>query len=203
MEIKKILKKDLDALIEVHKNSFNGFFLTGLGDEFLKTYYNSLRKDQRAILLGMYDEENLLGFCAATYLSKGYNTYLIKNNLLNYLIVGIKILFSKPTAILRLVKNFSKGDSTNIKDNGEYAELLSIGVSVNNQGKGVGKTLLLELEKELKLKGCSNLSLTTDFYNNEKTIEFYKRLGYSFYYEFITYPNRKMYRMIKNINIPV
>lgn len=199
MEIKKILKQDLAEVVEVHKNSFNGFFLTELGDKFLATYYNSLIKDQRAVLLGMYDEENLLGFCAGTYLSKGYNTYLIRNNLLSYFIVGIKILFSKPIAIFHLVKNLSKGGNSNIEDNGEYAELLSIAVINNKQGKGIGKKLLLELENEMKLKGCFKLSLTTDFYNNNKVIEFYKGLGYNVYYEFIAYPNRKMYRMIKDL----
>ncbi|MGB4413711.1 MAG: GNAT family N-acetyltransferase [Paludibacter sp.] len=199
MEIKKILKQDLAEVVEVHKNSFNGFFLTELGDKFLATYYNSLIKDQRAVLLGMYDEENLLGFCAGTYLSKGYNTYLIRNNLLSYFIVGIKILFSKPIAIFHLVKNLSKGGNSNIEDNGEYAELLSIAVINNKQGKGIGKKLLLELENEMKLKGCFKLSLTTDFYNNIKVIEFYKGLGYNIYYEFIAYPNRKMYRMIKDL----
>lgn len=199
MEIKKILKQDLTAVVEVHKDSFNGFFLTELGDNFLITYYNSLRTDPKAVLLGIYDDEDLLGFCAATSLSKGYNSYLVKSNLLTYIIVGTKILFSKPAAILRLVRNFSKSDSI-IEDNGEYAELLSIGVLSNKQGFGIGKKLLLELEVELSKKGCVDLSLTTDFYNNEKTIKFYEGLGYKIYYDFIAYPNRKMYRMIKNIN---
>jgi len=199
MEIKKIYKQDLTAVVEVHKDSFNGFFLTELGDNFLITYYNSLRTDPKAVLLGIFDGDNLLGFCVATSLSKGYNSYLVKKNFLNYLIVGTKILFSKPAAILRLVRNFSKR-YTIIEDNGEYAELLSIGVSSNKQGFGIGKKLLLELEVELSKKGCIDLSLTTDFYNNEKTIKFYEGLGYEIYYEFMAYPNRKMYRLIKKIN---
>lgn len=81
--------------------------------------------------------------------------------------------------------------------------MLLIVVSVNKQDKGISKKLLLELENELKLKNCSKLSLTTDFYNNIKTIEFYIRLGYDIYYEFIAYPNRKMYRMIKDLNIQI
>jgi ribosomal protein S18 acetylase RimI-like enzyme len=199
MEIKKILKQDLTAVVEVHKDSFNGFFLTELGDDFLMTYYNSLRTDPKAVLLGIYDNEDLLGFCAATSLSKGYNSYLVKSNILTYLIVGTKILFSNPAAILRLVRNFSKSDSI-IEDNDEYAELLSIGVLSNKQGFGIGKKLLLELEVELSKKGCVDLSLTTDFYNNENAIKFYESLGYEIYYDFIAYPNRKMYRMIKKIN---
>ncbi len=86
-----------------------------------------------------------------------------------------------------------------MKDDGYYAELLSIGVSVKWQGQGIGKKLLIQLENEMKLQGCSSLSLTTDYNDNEKAIQFYKGLGYAVYYDFITYPNRKMYRMIKKL----
>jgi len=202
MEIKEIIEKDLHSVIQVHKNSFNGFFLTELGDRFLYIYYNSIRINPKAILLGLYENGKLCGFCAATLYSKGFNKKMILNNLIPFFKISIRLLFTKPYSLIRLIKNFSKSDPK-IIDKGEYAELLSIGVSVDKQSQGIGKQLLIELEKELKSKGCTELSLTTDYYNNVKTIEFYKRLGYSVFYDFIAYPNRKMYRMIKNINLLV
>ena len=123
---------------------------------------------------------------------------LIKNNPLKFLTIGFILLISKPDSLIRLIKNFSKSNPE-IIDNGEYSELLSIGISSNYQGKGIGRKLLTELEKELKLKNSSKLSLTTDYNNNNKAIEFYKGLGYTIYYDFIAYPDRKMYRMIKKL----
>lgn len=198
MEIKKIEKKDLPMVVEVHKNSFKGFFLTELGDHFLKLYYDSVRRNENGVLLGYYDENELLGFCAATTLSKGFNTLMVKNNVIKFSLMGIRLLFTRIPSLLRLLKNFEKTDSS-INDTGEYAELLSIGVSDKNQGMGIGKKLLIQLEKEMQLKGCSQLSLTTDYSNNDKAIGFYNGLGYEIYYDFIAYPNRRMYRMIKNI----
>ena len=198
MEIKKALKKDIPQIVEVHKNSFKGFFLTELGDHFLASYYDSVRKDKKGVLLGYYDEGELFGFCAATTLSKGFNTQLIKNNLFQFSLIGVRLLLTRIPSLIRLFKNFSKKSST-ISDTGEYAELLSIGVSDRKQGQGIGKKLLIQLEKEMQLTGCSKLSLTTDYYNNDKAIGFYKGLGYEIYYNFVTYPNRKMYRMIKKI----
>ncbi|MFK1738770.1 GNAT family N-acetyltransferase [Bacteroides fragilis] len=87
-----------------------------------------------------------------------------------------------------------------IVDRGEYAELLSIGVDSLNQGKGVGKVLLIKLENIIRSEGCSKLSLTTDFFENQKTIGFYESMGYTILYDFIAYPNRKMYRLIKTLN---
>ena len=50
MEVKKIEKKDLAKVVEVHKDSFKGFFLTELGDRFLALYYNCVRTDENGIL---------------------------------------------------------------------------------------------------------------------------------------------------------
>lgn len=198
-EMKKIAKEDLSEVIKVHKASFKEFFLTELGDHFLTVYYDCVRKHQRGILLGFYEEGQLFGFCAATIRSKGFNTHLIKKNIFQFSLLGIRLLFTRIPSLIRLIKNFTK-TNPEIADEGNYAELLSIGVSDTKQGQGIGKKLMIQLENEIRLKGCPFLSLTTDFENNEKTLQFYKGLGYSIYYDFIAYPNRKMYRMIKKLD---
>lgn len=71
-----------------------------------------------------------------------------------------------------------------------------IGVNADAQGKGVGKALLAETEKQI---GIEKLSLTTDYYNNESTIVFYQKCGYKVLYVFTAYPDRKMLRMIKEL----
>ena len=199
MEVREVLREDINQVVNVHKASFQGFFLTELGDHFLKVYYDCVRKDSKGILLGFYEDGQLYGFAAATTLAKGFNKHLIKNNLVQFSLIGARLLVTKIPALVRLFKNFSKTDSTS-NDEGEYAELLSIGVSDKMQGKGIGKKLLIELEKVMIAKGCQKLSLTTDYDNNEKAIGFYNSLGYSKFYDFIAYPDRKMYRMIKSIN---
>ena len=192
-------EEDINEVVKVHKASFRDFFLTELGDHFLQVYYNCVRKDKRGLLIGFYEGEELYGFAAATTSSKSFNRNLILENFFQFSFIGIGLLFTKTTALIRLFKNFSKTNAS-VNDKGEYAELLSIGVSDKKQGKGIGKKLLLELEGILKAKGCAELSLTTDFYDNEKAIGFYNSLGYKIFYDFIAYPNRKMYRMIKKIN---
>ena len=197
MEIRKVEKHEIVQVVSIHNKAFNNFFLTQLGDKFLWLYYYSVSKNKNGILIGYYEGENLLGFSCATYLSRGFYKDLIKENLVKFGIIGIKLIFTKPGSLLRILKNFSKSDKS-INDNGNYAELLSIGVDPDIQGSGIGKQLLSELEKQLTEKGIKQLSLTTDYYKNDKAIGFYKSLGYEIMYEFIAYPNRKMYRLIKN-----
>ena len=192
--------EDIEAVVKIHKGAFPDFFLTSLGDRFLKLYYKTVMESPEGILLVYNVDSVTIGFCAGTLLSAGFNTRLIKTNLLAYAIEGAKVLSTKPKALWHLYKNMSKEDSS-VGDNGEYAELLSIGVDPNKQGGGAGKKILLALEEAVKEKKGTKLSLTTDFENNEKAIGFYHSLGYQEWYDFVTFPNRKMWRMIKELNV--
>lgn len=198
MDIRKIDKHNIPSLVQVHKSSFKDFFLTQVGDKFLYLYYDCVRKAEDAILLGIYDDSELCGFCAASLNSRGFTTRLIKNNLLRFISIGIKLLLTHPKALIRLMKNLTK-KSSEVEDNADYAELYSIGVAKSKQGKGIGKQLYVALENSLGQRGCKRVSLTTDFFDNEATIAFYKSVGFDILYEFVTFPERKMIRMIKNI----
>lgn len=198
MDIRKIDKHNIPSLVQVHKSSFKDFFLTQVGDKFLYLYYDCVRKAEDAILLGIYDDSELCGFCAASLNSRGFTTRLIKNNLLRFISIGIKLLLTHPKALIRLMKNLTK-KSSEVEDNADYAELYSIGVAKSKQGKGIGKQLYVALENSLRQRGCKRVSLTTDFFDNEATIAFYKSVGFDILYEFVTFPERKMIRMIKNI----
>lgn len=198
IQIRKPDIEEIYAISEIHLEAFKGFFLSALGLNFLIIYYNALRKNRRGVLLGFYDNKELLGFCAATTLSRGFNSYLVKGDFFSFAKLGLLLLFTKPKALIRLMKNFTKSDPS-VKDKGNYAELLSIAVSPSAQGNGVGKKLLIALEEYLRRKNISALSLTTDFYENEQALNFYKGMGYQKMYDFIAYPDRRMYRLIKKI----
>ena len=199
IEIRKAVQKDLADIIKIHQQAFPDFFLTTLGSSFLRLYYSCMSKSQDAATYCAFLDDKLVGFATSSYVSHGFNKSLIKKNLFKFGLMGIRLLFTKPDAIIRLIKNFDKESSdSGIEDKGEYAELYSIAVSPDCQGGGVGKKLLLKTEEDVKAHNVA-ISLTTDYYNNDKTIGFYHSLGYEDYYEFVTYPNRRMWRMIKKL----
>jgi ribosomal protein S18 acetylase RimI-like enzyme len=195
MIVRKAKITDVDRIVSIHKNAFKGFFLTSLGDSFLSVYYSCFIKSNETVILCAEEDGKLLGFSAATKVCRGFNGRMIKENALKFMMVGLRLLFTNPPALVRLVKNFTK-KSDEVEDDENYGELYSIGVNSDTQGKGVGKALLAETET---LMGIEKLSLTTDYYNNESTIAFYQKCGYQVLYEFTAYPNRKMLRMIKEL----
>jgi len=197
--IRKAAVNDVDAIVAIHQQAFPDFFLTTLGTRFLQLYYKCMCCCNDAVTLCAEEDGVVKGFATSSYYSQGFNTSLIKKNLFVFGIMGVELLFTKPKAILRLAKNLDKkADGNAVEDKGEYAELYSIAVKPGNQGSGIGKKLLIATEEDVA-KHNSRISLTTDYYNNEKTIGFYHSLGYQDYYEFTTYPDRKMWRMIKDL----
>lgn len=199
INIDKASMTDIDGIVEIHLAAFENFFLSSLGRKFLKIYYSSFVASKGGIVYCAKKEDDVVGFSACSYVSKDFNSSLINHNIFKFGLEIFILLFSKPKAIVRLAKNMNKErNDTSIKDTGGYAELYSIAVSPTCQGEGVGKRLLTATEEDVKERN-SHISLTTDYYNNEKTIGFYHSLGYENYYDFVTYPNRRMWRMIKKL----
>lgn len=199
MKFRTIKISESKALAEIHINSFKNFFLTSLGVGFLSTYYKSCIKSDESIAICAIDEnEKLIGFSVGCLHSKGFHKRLIKQNLVAFMFQGLIIFFSKPKAIIRLLNNLGKNTDKN--DNGNYAELLSIGVLPDYNGQGIGKELIKRFEEEAMNKGCLEMALTTDFDKNSKVLEFYKSTGYDIYCEFITYPKRRMYKLKKKLD---
>jgi ribosomal protein S18 acetylase RimI-like enzyme len=189
---------EVEEIAIVHLKTFKNFFLSTLGKSFLITYYKSCIQYKEAVSLCAVDENStIVGFCFGSLSAIGFHKKLILNNMIPFALQSIRILFSKPKAIIRLSKNLKK--ATNPKDDGDYAELLSIGVLVEKKGLGIGKGLIIEFEKKCKIEKIKRISLTTDYNSNDAVLKFYKSMGYDNYYEFVTYPNRKMFKLIKEI----
>lgn len=144
------------------------------------------------------ENNDVVGFSAATMKSKGFNTRLIRSNIISFFWWSCKMLLTNPKALVRLMRNLTK-KSDIVNDNGDYAELFSIGVSPACQGKGVGSLLLAQTEMLVRHRGGIKLSLTTDYNSNESAVAFYKRNGYRILYKFKAYPNREMFRFIKDL----
>ena len=64
---------------------------------------------------------------------------------------------------------------------------------------GPGQNLLSKFENNVREKGINTITLTTDADSNHSVIKFYKKSGYKVYYEFVTFPNRKMLKLLKKI----
>ena len=198
IKIRNASNSDVDSIVSIHQDAFKGFFLTTLGPDFLRFYYSRFLTSSGAKILCAVEDDRLVGFAALAENCNGFNGKLVKNNLFSFALLSIKMLFTSPKSLLRLAKNLTKR-SDDVEDVADYAELFSIGVLGTEQGKGIGKILLTSSEEYVRTKNIAKISLTTDYYNNDQTVGFYKAMGYNELYQFVSYPNRKMYRFIKEL----
>ena len=189
------------ALAKLHMQVMPDFFLASLGEGFLTTYYKVvLRHPETICLLAEDENKNILGFVLGREKAKGYLKRILKSSLFTFVIEGIKLLFIKPKSLIRLVRNLDKiSKDSSISDTQNYAEIGLIGVSPELKGQGIGHKLFEGFIGILKERNVANLSLTTDMDDNEQTITSYKAWGFTVMYEFKTYPDRRMLRLIKEI----
>lgn len=197
MIVREAIQGDCSTLAEIHMKSFNDFFLSSLGKRFLETFYKACIKNPTAISVVCATGEGVTtGFALTSLKSKGFYRNILFGNLFAFTMEAVRLLFSRPKALLRLAYNLSKSGS----DVGDAAELLSIASLPEYSGKGVGKLLIDTIESRLKDRQCKAITLTTDYYNNENVIGFYQNRGFKIESEFVTYPGRRMYRMIKYLD---
>jgi ribosomal protein S18 acetylase RimI-like enzyme len=176
---------------------FKFFFLTSLGASFLKAYYKAcLQSDEAIAVCVTSGKDEIHGFAIGCSCSKGFHKRIVKQNLPSFLLQGLVLLLTKPRALIRLSSNL---DKTTPNDDENSAELLSIVLAPEAKGKGAGKEMLRRFEEEAKRKSCQKVMLTTDYDGNDNVVNFYRKNGYSVLAEFTTYPNRKMYKMVKEL----
>lgn len=191
--------KDCDSITEIHLRSFDNFFLSSLGRRFLKIFYKACIKNPESIAVVCCSPAGeIVGFAVGTSRSEGYYRKLLIKNIPAFFLEAALLLFTKPKALKRLALNLTKSDGTDDADNA--AELLSIATLPEFKGSGIGKQLLDVFEVKLRERGCITVSLTTDYYDNADVVRFYQNGGYKIKNDFIAYPDRRMYRMIKHLN---
>lgn len=154
--ISQAIKTQSRQIAEIHKNSIVDGFLSKLGVDFLTILYEFLIENQ--LVLVFLEEDKVLGFVSCSYSSSG----LIK-----------KFVLKKPKAIFILLKKIIQNpsfvkpiletsNSTSISANSfsgnelPETELLSISVVPSTIQKGIGSSLIDELEKQLLKKNIQS-----------------------------------------------
>jgi len=201
MKIRLADKRDIENLAYLQEEVFPGFFMASLGHRFLKTFYSvAITYSETTCLIAEEENGAFLGYVFGRAHAKGYLKNVLIRGIFKFGVQGLILLFSKPSAIIRLAKNLDKKDSSGrYEDDKDYAEIGLIGVMPEKKGLGIGHKLFAAFEETVKLKGAQRVSLTTDCENNENTLIVYKAWGFRVLYEFVTYPDRRMYRLIKDI----
>ena len=189
-KITKLSKTKIEQVVDVHLKSFSGFFLTFLGRRFLTLFYRGVIREPTGIALVYLENSKVVGFVVGMMNPSGFYARLLRRDWFRFGMASIPAVLKKPKSVFRLLRALSR-PSTTPKDP-KVAELSSIAVLPEYQGKGIGKSLVNAFIQEVKKRGGKFIYLTTDACNNETVNRFYQKIGFKLKRSFETPEKRKM-----------
>ena len=189
-KVKKYEKKLITEIVDIHLNTFEGFFLTFMGKGFLKKMYLSYCDHEPSGLLVAEEEGKPLGFLAYSADMSGLYKHMIKKRLFSFAFYSMGAFFRKPKIFMRLIRAFLKPGESHREE--AYVELSSIGVSPHIKSQGVGSVLINELKNTVDFSKYAYISLETDAKNNEGANHFYVKNGFVLTREYTTHEGRTM-----------
>lgn len=171
--------------------SFPGFFLSFLGSRFLGLLYHEiLQEDGRVCIVAEDDRKQVVGFAVGVENQVGLYKRLAKKRWWAFAWAALPTAMAHPRVIPRLARALLYRQRA--EKIASRALLMSIAVSPERQGGGVGRVLMSSFLGEMSEKQVERVSLTTDRDHNEATNNFYQRLGFSLNREYCTPEGRWM-----------
>lgn len=183
-------KTRVNEIVEVHMQSFTGFFLTFLGRGFLKQLYAGFISHPSSGLIVAENNNRIVGFLAYSDDLSGFYKYLIKKRLFHFAWYALGAFFRNPKVLFRLLRAFTY--SGEAKREEKYVELSSIGVLPETAGAGVGSKMIDTLKEKVSLQKYEYIKLETDAVNNDGANHLYQKNGFVLDHEFETQEGRRM-----------
>lgn len=181
---------DVAPVVRVHMSSFVNFFLTFLGPAFLKELYKGTIADPSGIAIVAESNGGIYGFVTGTVASSGFYHRLIVRRWWRFGLASVTAVIKRPAIVPRLLRAFTMPRQT--ADKQDRGTLMSIAVSPDGQGKGIGRVLALAFLREAVRRGVKQVDLTTDATGNEVVNRFYENLGFVCEREYTTPEGRMM-----------
>lgn len=194
MQIYELNKKNISYIARIaklHKQAFPNFFLTQLGDGFLKTLYRGYLEDIKSgIIVAENEQGRLAGFIAYSEDYSGFYKRLIKKYLFTFAFCSIKAFVRHPSIAKRLLRAFKKSEEVVKSD--KYVEIASICVNPLIKGKGIGSALIDYMKENINFEEYAYICLETDAENNKDVNSFYLKNGFKCVKTYYTAEGRKM-----------
>lgn len=195
--LRPMRSEDLPEIVRIHMRSFPNFFLTFLGPRFLELLYRNIALDPEGILLVADIDGRAAGFVTGVTRQAGFYQRLIRRQAWAFAWAAAGAAFQRPAIIPRLWRALHRpGDAA---QSAAEACLMSIAVSPEFQGQGLGKHLVEAFCRELVARGESVVCLTTDRDDNTAINHFYQQLDFKLVRWFVTPEGRTMNEYIRNL----
>lgn len=188
--IRLMQSQDVKDVVDIHLQSFENFFLSSLGSEFLQLLYITILEDESGISLVCETEGKVSGFAVGTDLPSGFYKRLIYKKIFLFGLAALPAAIKNPGILPRLFRSLQVPQQYQKPDN--QANLMSLAVSPTAQKRGIGGALIKEFTNQCSQRKVNIINLTTDARNNDKVNNFYQNFGFILSRKFTTAEGREM-----------
>ncbi|MHC4122769.1 MAG: GNAT family N-acetyltransferase [Planctomycetota bacterium] len=175
MQIKCISSNYVKNLAQLHTQIISTGFISSLGVNFVTALYETIADNENSFGFVAAENDKFLGFVAFTEnLSRLFKSAIRNNGFKFMLAVGLKLF--RPSICKRIIQNILYPSRTN-KMSLPKAELISIVVDPEFQGKGIAKKLCQAGLDECRKRGIDNVKVLVAA-NNEPANNLYVKCGF-------------------------
>lgn len=188
-------QSDVINLAKIHLLEFNSDFLPSLGQRFLRLLYSDLLQNKNVYVWVEDSDNNVQGFIVG---SKDFNSVfknIIIKNFIKYVFILIPQILRNPKLVKNIIETLFYLKKEGI--NTPKAELVVIAILKKYQRRGLGRNLILALEKDFMSQKIKSYKVSMNA-KNLTANSFYLSLGFTRNHDFFIY-NERMCLFIKRI----
>jgi ribosomal protein S18 acetylase RimI-like enzyme len=175
--VREAVSEDLPAIVRIHQNAFSQFFLTRLGNEFLRKYYGLVLQYRAGIVL-VGEERGVLAGFACGFVDPAEFYRLMDRNRSIFVPPVLSALLRHPSLAAKVLNGVQRIQTLASEGSARSCELSSIAVSPEAGGAGLGMNLMQAFLVQAWSMEAERVYLTTDADANEPANAFYRKAGF-------------------------
>lgn len=185
-----LAREDVREAARLHRVAFPGFFLSQLGEGFLREFYAAFLGPGSVTVVARDDSGALLGVVVGHVAPDGFFRRLLVRRWYAFAFQSLRLVVRQPRVVPRLFRALTYRGQ--VPDQPRGALLSSICTSEEARGTGVGRELIDRWTRELAASGGTDAFLTTDATDNDAVNAFYVSAGWRPAGSFTTPEGRSM-----------
>lgn len=191
MQLMPLTRGDVDDAARLHLHAFPDFFLSQLGERFVREFYRGFLADGSVTVVARRDTGSLAGVAVGHVRPQGFFARLLLRRWYAFALASLRLVLTRPSQVPRLLRAVTYRGET-----GDYtpagALLSSICVDPALRGQAVGSTLLGAWVEQMHEAGATTAYLVTDADDNDGVNGFYLGAGWDLHHSYATPEGRMM-----------
>jgi GNAT superfamily N-acetyltransferase len=199
MNVAAATERDVPGIVAVHRDAFRDFFLTTLGERFLRRFYGAMVREPSALNFVGTVNGSLAGFVVGTTQPPRFFRKLLVRQGLGFCADALGAFVRRPWFVgRRLLRGLTyRGEAPQMR--ADAALVSSIAVLPVASGTGLGAALLNAFCDAAAQRGASSVYLLTDRDDNSGVNRFYLKAGFVLEAELTRSGKRSMNRYIRDL----